>query len=278
MLIDWFTVGAQVINFAVLVWLMKRFLYKPVLDAISAREKRIAAELADADEKKAEAQQERDQFQHKNEVFDQQRAAFLSQAMTEVQAERQRLLGEARQAADILRVRREETLKNEARNLNQAILDKTQQEVFAIARQTLTDLAATSLEQRMVEVFTHRLSQIDATTKITFAAALKDASGVALMRTAFELPPEQRAALEQTLQQTFSTDITIRFEVAPSLVSGIELAAGGQKVSWSIADYLTSLEQAVGQLLNRELKQGANPQSQLESSDFAAVSPSNVNE
>jgi F-type H+-transporting ATPase subunit b len=48
MLIDWFTVGAQVLNFLILVWLMKRFLYQPILDAIDAREQRIAAELANA--------------------------------------------------------------------------------------------------------------------------------------------------------------------------------------------------------------------------------------
>jgi F-type H+-transporting ATPase subunit b len=55
MLIDWFTVGAQAINFIILVWLLKRFLYKPILDAVDAREKRVATELADADAKKAEA-------------------------------------------------------------------------------------------------------------------------------------------------------------------------------------------------------------------------------
>ena len=37
MLIDWFTVGAQALNFIILVWLLKRFLYKPILDAIDAR-------------------------------------------------------------------------------------------------------------------------------------------------------------------------------------------------------------------------------------------------
>jgi F-type H+-transporting ATPase subunit b len=45
MLIDWFTVGAQTLNFLILVWLMKRFLYKPILNAIDTREKRIAKEL-----------------------------------------------------------------------------------------------------------------------------------------------------------------------------------------------------------------------------------------
>ena len=43
MLIDWFTVGAQLLNFLILVCLMKRFLYQPVLDAIAAREQKIAA-------------------------------------------------------------------------------------------------------------------------------------------------------------------------------------------------------------------------------------------
>ena len=55
MLIDLFTVGAQALNFLVLVWLLKRFLYKPILNALDAREKRIARELADADAKTAEA-------------------------------------------------------------------------------------------------------------------------------------------------------------------------------------------------------------------------------
>ena len=147
MLIDWFTVGAQALNFVILVWLMKRFLYKPILNAIDAREKRIATELADADSKKAEAQKERDEFQHKNEEFDQQRAALLSKATGEAKAERQRLIDEARKAADALNVKRQETLIKDAHNLNQAISRRTQQEVFAIARKELADLATTSLEE-----------------------------------------------------------------------------------------------------------------------------------
>src|SRR5471032_1550742 len=119
MLIDWFTVGAQALNFVVLVWLLKRFLYQPILDAIDAREKRIASELADADAKKAEAQKERDVFQHKNEEFDQQRAAVLSKATDEAKAERSRLIDEARRAADALSARRRETLRIDAHNLNQ---------------------------------------------------------------------------------------------------------------------------------------------------------------
>src|SRR5580692_2862485 len=110
MLIDWFTVGAQVLNFLILAWLMKHFLYKPVLDAIGAREKLIATELADAAAKKAEAQKDRDEFQHKNEEFDQQRAVLLTKATDEAKAQRQRLLDAARQESDGARSKQQEAL------------------------------------------------------------------------------------------------------------------------------------------------------------------------
>ena len=58
MLINWFTVVAQAVNFLILVWLLKRFLYSHVLHAIDEREKGIANQLAEAEAKKAEAQKE----------------------------------------------------------------------------------------------------------------------------------------------------------------------------------------------------------------------------
>ena len=259
MLIDWFTVGAQAINFIILVWLLKRFLYKPILDAVDAREKRVATELADADAKKAEAKKERDEFQHKNEEFDQQRAALLSKATEEAKAERQRLLGEARQAADALSAKRQETLRSDAHNLSEAISRRTRQEVFAIARKALTDLATTSLEERLAEVFTRRLREMDGKAKAGLAEALKSASDPALVRSAFDLPAEQRAAIQNALNETFSAKIRVRFETAPDLVSGIELTTNGQKVAWSIADYLASLEKGVEELLKEKDKPEAKP-------------------
>jgi F-type H+-transporting ATPase subunit b len=252
MLIDWFTVGAQALNFVILVWLMRRFLYKPILHAIDARENKIAAELADADTKKAEARKERDEFQHKNAEFDQQCAALLSKARYEAKEERQRLLDEARKAADTLSAKRREALGNEARRLNKAVSRRAQQEVFGIARKALTDLATTSLEERMGAVFTRRLREMDARAKEGFAEAIKTASEPALVRTAFDMPAEQRAVVQHALNEIFSADVRVRFETAPDLVSGIELATNGQKVGWSIADYLTSLEKGVGELLEEQ--------------------------
>jgi len=252
MLIDWFTIVAQVLNFIILVWLLKRFLYKPILRAIDEREKRIAAELASADKKKADAQKESDEFTHKNEEFDQQRAALLSKATDEVQAERQRLLDEARKAAAALSSKRQETLKNEEHNLHQAISRRTQQEVFAIARKALTDLAGTNLEERLVDVFVRRLRELNGEEKEQLASTLKASPSPVIVRTTFDLPPAQRASTESAIKEALGTEIQVQFVTAPDLISGIEITTNGQKVAWSIADYLASLEKGVDELLKEK--------------------------
>ena len=249
MLIDWVTVGAQLVNFLILMWLMKRFLYKPVLNAIDTREKRIAAELADAASKKSEAQKERDEFQHKNEEFDKQRAALLTKATNDANAERQTLLDEARKAADALSARRQQALIADAQNTGQAISRRTQQEVFAIARKTLSDLATVSLEERMGEVFTRRLREMNGGAKSELANALKTSSDPAVVSSAFDLPADQSAAIQNALNETFSAAIRIRFQTVPDLVSGIELTSNGIKVGWSIADYLASMQKSLEEIL-----------------------------
>ncbi len=262
MLIDWFTVGAQALNFIILVWLLKRFLYKPILDAVDAREMRIAAELADANAKETEAQKQRDEFRHKNDEFDRQRAGLLSEARDEAKAERQRLVDEARRAADALGEKRQEALRNDAHKLNQAVSRRTRQEVFAIARKALADLASTSLEDRLADVFMRRLREMNSAAKGCLAAALKSASEPALLRSAFDLPAEQRAAIQNALNETFSDKIRIRFETAPDLVSGIEFTTNGQKVAWSIADYLVSLEKGVDEILKTNDKPDVKSEAQ----------------
>jgi F-type H+-transporting ATPase subunit b len=250
MLIDWFTVGAQVLNFIVLVWLLKRYLYKPILDAIDAREKRIADELASADAKQAEAQKERDEFERKNEAFDQQRSALLFKAAEEAKAERHRLIDEARQAADALSAKHRESLRTEALALDKEIKARTRQEVFAMARKALKDLAAVDLDERMVHAFTRRLREIGDGEQATLGKAIRSDPGSVLVRSAFDLAADQRCALQSEVNDLLRTSARIRFEIAPELISGIELTAGGQKIAWSIQDYLGSLEADVSALLD----------------------------
>lgn len=249
MLIDWFTVGAQALNFIVLVWLLKRFLYRPILDAVEAREARIAKDLADAAAKMAEAQSKRAEFERKNAEIDSRRTELLGRAADEAAAERRRLLDEARKAADVLSERRREALRTEARNLDREIRGRAEKEVFAVARKALRDLASASLEERIAEEFVRRLQAMDVKAKASLADALKSDAGPAVVRSAFDLPPSARADIQKAIDDAFSGHFHLRFEVVTGLIGGIELVTSGQKVAWSISEYLASLESRVVELV-----------------------------
>jgi F-type H+-transporting ATPase subunit b len=254
MLIDWFTVCAQALNFLILVWLMRRFLYKPILRAIDAREKKIAKELADADAQKAEAQKEQEEFQHKNAEFDKVRSELLSKATEGAKAEGERFLDEARKESDASRAKARDALITEQRGLSEEITRRTRDEVFAIARKTLADLSSASLEERMVNVFVRKLRDMSSQEKEDMKSAFKAASPAAVVRSAFDLPAEQRSAVEDAMKETLAIEAPVGFQTAPDLVSGIELTASGRKIAWSIEDYLKSLNKGVCALLETSTK------------------------
>jgi len=259
MLIDWFTVAAQALNFLILVWLLKRFLYQPVLDAINAREQRIAMQLADTAAKEAAATKERDEFERKNTEFDAQRAALLGNATEEAKAELQRLLEQARKEAEALRSRLQDALRNEQQALSGEIIRRTRDEVFAIARKTLAELATAGLEDSMARVFIERLAALSAADKMSLAAVIEAASGTAVVRSAFELPAPQRSAIEQAVGGIGVTAARLSYETVPGLISGLEISAGGRKLAWSIADYMSGLEQSIGEILPPQSAPAAEP-------------------
>ncbi|SIS81267.1 hypothetical protein [Neptunomonas antarctica] len=258
MLVDWFTVGAQTLNFLILVWLLKRFLYRPILDAIDSREKKIAATLAGADMKKAEALEERDDYVRKNAEFEQQRAVLMQDSIEEAKKQGQTLMDEARKLADALSEKRRSALQQEQQAIRADISRMTREEVFAISRKVLSDLAGIELEARMVEVFTKKLASLDEPLK-TFTDAfthnhtLKISHDSVLVRSTFELTAEQKGAIQEILHKLVSdankpSDFSIRFETTQALISGIEMIANGRKIVWSINDYVDTLEKSVSAL------------------------------
>jgi F-type H+-transporting ATPase subunit b len=251
MLIDWFTVVAQGLNFLVLVWLLKRYLYKPVLAAIDAREKQIALAIADAASQRTAAEHERSAFAAKNAVLDGERAALLQEAASAANAERARLLAETRAEADALRAMQMTALRDDQTRLRQGIARLAQQEVLAIARKVLRDLASASLEERMAGVLAQRLHGLDAAAKETLVAAFGSASE-AVVRSAFDLSGPQRALIQNAVDEEFAASIALRFEISAEPLCGVELLVGGQKLAWSVADYLGGLEQKIASLSTAE--------------------------
>lgn len=272
MLIDWFTVGAQAVNFLILVWLLRRYLYRPVLAAIDAREKTVAAKLADAAARETQSQVAGEELRRQTAVFDRERAGLMRKATDEAAAQREHLSELARQDSQLLRAKLTQALVAERAELGRQLSQRTQVEVFAVARKALSDLAGASLEDRIVDVFIARLLGLPQQQRPPLPSAAADSgpfSGAALhavahrvilVRSAFEPQPAGRAKLEAAIRESFGTNVTVCFETSAECVCGIELTVGGVKLPWSVADYLASLAQDVAALSAAGLAAPSAPQ------------------
>ena len=252
MLIDWFTVGAQVVNFLILVWLLQRYLYRPVLAAIDAREQKVAARIADATAQETKALGAGEELRQRNETFDRERADLVRQATAAGAAERQRLIESARQDSQLLRSKLTQALAAERAELGRQLSVRTQTEVFAVARKALSELAGTSLEDRIIAVFLTRLAGAGVDTGAAAAVLAVTPPRLAVVRSAFEPAPARRAEVEAAIRARFGANVMVRFETAPETVCGVELTVDGIKLAWSVADYLASLAQHVAALAATE--------------------------
>lgn len=245
MQIDWFTVIAQIINFLFLVWLLKRFLYGPILKAVDERELRVTSQLKKAEMEIADASRLQDELTKKNEDFDRAREGMMTQTKEEVEQQRNTLLEDARKEAGDLRLRLEEAVRAEQEQAEKEHMQRIGQEVFAITEKTLNDLANMGLGDQMILVFTKRLLSLKNDQVRELQAALNKQSGPLLVRSAFELNRDQRTSLTDTLKQVLAKEVTLRFDVEPALIAGIELVTNGYAVSWNISEYLSSLKEEV---------------------------------
>ena len=269
MKINWFTVIAQVINFLILVWLLKKFLYKPVLEAIDAREKKIVARLEDAKKKKDEAKKEQEDFAEKNKQFDAQKKELMDKAIADANVQKDKLMADAKAAVDALQTKQQKSLADMQQTLKKDLAKKAQEEVFNISRKTLSDLASVSLEEQTAKLFIGRLGELEPEGKKAFVAAFKSGSKPVLIQSAFELHKKQQTEIKKAVDEILGKETEFEFKTVPEIISGIELSANGYKLSWSISAYLDTLQNNI----SATIKEPALPASGADRSDNSELRP-----
>ncbi|EDL61110.1 F0F1 ATP synthase subunit delta [Gimesia maris] len=259
MSIDWFTFTAQILNFLVLVWLLSHFLYKPVLNAMAEREKKIAAEHEAATAAQNEAKSELARYQQQTEDLSHAREELLAEAGKEIQIWKEQHLAQARkeiaqEKTDWFRAlhRERESFLREARLRMAAHMHQ-------MSHRILKELADSDLQQQTISVFMNRIKQIDETHKQEFLAKLESSDPQMLVESAFELTQPERKNITDLIHDYLSREVTIRFRVNHELICGIDLHLAGYKISWNLQESLEELEEEFVRSLNDVISTDSEP-------------------
>ncbi|MCF3593976.1 F0F1 ATP synthase subunit B [Rhodobacteraceae bacterium LMO-12] len=246
MSIDWITVAAQIANFLVLVWLLKRFLYRPILDGIDAREREIAARMAEAATLCEAAEAAKAEHKAEIEGLQSGREDLLAQAREAAEAERDAVLRQARERLERERLAREEERIAETRRFRADLQHKGATALVALTRKALNDLAGETLEERIVARAATRLSQM--TGDLTAAAG---DGREAVITTRDTLRPQNRRQLEDQLKKAMPA-IEVTFKTDPGQSPGLNLRLGGAQLGWSVDSYVEGLQDILDEQAERK--------------------------
>ena len=249
MLIDWFTVTAQVINFLILVYLLKRFLYGPIIKAMDRREKRIALRLEEGQKKQDEAEEEVQRYLEKNRDLDNRREGLLSEIKEEADARRKELMNEARNEVEVIRTNWYEAIQREKEAFLQDLRQRAGKQTCAIARRALKNLANVDLEHHIIGVFIERLRNLDEEELGALNESILKSGWKITLRSAFEIPQEMARQIAEVFEKRGADPVDLQLEISSDVICGIELKVHGRKIAWSLEHYLETIEEALVEAL-----------------------------
>ena len=244
--LSWPTFFLQIINFLVLVWILKRFLYKPVLDAISHRKAVIDKTLADA---KAEAERARtlgEQYQNRLADWEKEKEKLQAGVAEEITGQRAKMmaalehsLSQEREKARVLQERRLNELKNEAEAEGIANGVKFTGRLLASA-------ACPELEAQLVDRTLEDLPRLPEEQVKALRSVGQQANARVKVTSAFPLSAEQRDAIGQGLKKITEDNVAVEFNQDSRLLAGLRISVGPWVLRANIEDELEFFARAVG--------------------------------
>jgi F-type H+-transporting ATPase subunit b len=233
---------AQVVNFLILVVLLRHFLFRPIIRVMDRREATLGDQMAAAARSRAEADEHARALETERRELEEHRQLKREEVERELERWREAELDLARADIERSEERWRESLAREQAELQSELEERVGRLVATTMRRALPELTDASLESQAVRVFLQRLEQMDPAAREEFARA-RASGGPAVVQSAFELRPEDRAQVEETMNRLFPPALPVRFETTPDLICGVALRVGGYTAGWNLRDFLRQLEE-----------------------------------
>ncbi len=253
MIINWYTVIFQMINFLLLVFLLKRFLYGPVIEMMAEREQNILAREEEAKATRLEAAAAKEALSLEKERLKESQNTLLEETRKSAEEEKVKLQKEARQEVQEVRGRWAAALKKEQEAFAKELRIRLGRQASELARRCLEELADARLEELVLENFLLNLKALSEEDKHNFAAGMKSAQGQVHLYSAFTLKDEQKEMVAQALTEALGlgpAEPQLLWKKQKELICGLELESGGFRLSWNIEQYVQVMEKEILKNLN----------------------------
>jgi F-type H+-transporting ATPase subunit b len=220
--IDWWTLALQTVNILVLVWILARFFFRPVVDIIAKRQdeaNKLLASAAAAGQKAAEARDDADRARMEVGA---ERDRLMAEARNAAQAENAKLLAQASQELAKLRSEAEAAIARERVAAEQAIIAHASEVAVEIARRLLLRLPSEIALAAFLDGLRQQLCTLSSEARESLASATAAGHAIAVV-TAVPLSEEEAGRVRESLKAALGSEPPCEFRTDPALIAGIEL-------------------------------------------------------
>lgn len=214
---SWWTFVLQAANFLILVFLLERFLFRPVKAIVARRKEAISHALAEASVEKEAAERLKQELESNKSQVDAERQKILGDGRAQLTAERQRMLEETRHEAEEIRAQTLKLLDQERTAASKELFERTIALAAKLAERLLSELALPSTERPF---FAQATSYLDRLTAEEKSKLLSDGAEGLLVTTAHPLDVQEQAQWREQLAKRLGTEFSIKFGVDPGLIAG----------------------------------------------------------
>jgi F-type H+-transporting ATPase subunit b len=230
----------QIINFIVLLVILRRILYKPIRQIMEKRRGLIEREMRDAERTKSEAQALKDKYQEEMNGLKNQKARMLEAVQGEVSEERKRLIDKAGEDAERI-IAREKALENaEKRTFEAEMKDKMLDSVSIFSSNLLKDIADETLHEAVLRKFIAGLERH--IQKIALAVGNEETISIDLS-TAYPLHDEDIEKVQDIVQSRVGKKVAVGVTLEPAIIAGVRMKAGDQVIDSSLAGQIQALKE-----------------------------------
>jgi len=242
---DWTTVILEMLNFLVLIWLLKRFFYRPVLDVIEKRRAASEKILTDADARHREADALKGDYEQRLAQFGKERELAMARLDEEIAAERERQLAVVELEATADRQRRHMLEARETGEREAAMEREAVAIAGRFASRFLDRLAGPELETKLVDLALAELQTVSPEKLAELRTALRDPATSIKVVTVYPLDATRRASFAAVLGSLAGRELTPQFQEDATLKSGLCLLAGAWVLMANLRDELNFFTSAV---------------------------------
>ena len=239
---DLVTFVAQIVNLFVLVWLLKRFLYRPILEVIEKRQQEIKDKVQAAEDMRSEAEKERKKWEKEKSAYETQHQKELSQISQQLEQKRKEGLAEIKSSLQRQRIKMQNDLLAEMSALHTDIGHFIVTDFMHLADLALRELSGCCPLDQELNLFLKKIGKLEKSDLKKTNIIIKK-QGIIFINSSETLNKKQVQQITKTLQKTFDLPpkCKIKFNVAPELILGVELRVGDISLDWNIKAYLDIL-------------------------------------